>query len=234
MKSILSYVFLFVLLLSSLQVCSSCASASNEGAFAFEEHKDGCTVTALLTTDRNISIPAEHAGKKVTAIGESAFYRNDRLRSVTIPATVKTVGSCAFADCVNLHSVTFEEGGRCEISDSAFEGCILLSNLRLNGSVCAIGARAFRDCKRIAYLRVGKELTDVGQDAFMNCERMLLSAPEDSRAYEYAQTHHLCTKFTDSVYFLYIELAFGVALAVIFVIVVRKAVKKYKKTKKKT
>ena len=234
MKRILSVIILFILLLAALPVLSSCAGADGGEIFSFEESDGGYTVAAILTTDRNIVIPSEHAGKKVTAIKESAFYRNEDLRTVTIPATIETVGPYAFADCPNLHKVVFLEGGRCAIGDSAFEGCTLLSTLDFNGSVCTVGDRAFRDCKRIAYLKVGNELTDIGEDAFMNCERMLFSAPKYSPAYVYALSHHLCTEFTDSLYFLYFEIVCGVALAVILLFVARKILKKRKKTKKRT
>ena len=225
--------FTLLLCLSALCALASCDAASKEGSFVYEETEDGYAVTALLTGSRSVTIPSEHNGRKVVAIKESAFYRNEYLRSVTIPSSVGKIGAYAFADCVNLHSVTFEEGGNCRIDDSAFEGCTLLLRLAFNGSVTSVGDRAFRDCRRISHLKVGRELTD----AFMNCERMLISAPDNSTAYRYAIENHLCIRFTDSVYFLYLEIGGGVLLmgALLFAVhrFIKKRVKNAGKAKEK-
>lgn len=50
----------------------------------------------------NIEIP-----KGVTRIGDHAFSGYDSLMTVTVPESVKSVGSCAFADCKKLKDVYY-------------------------------------------------------------------------------------------------------------------------------
>lgn len=69
----------------------------------------------------NISI-----SKGVTAIEDDAFFldslSNKKLKSVKIPSGVKSVGSFAFAYCVNLKKITFPKSVK-SIGEGAVAGC---------------------------------------------------------------------------------------------------------------
>ena len=60
--------------------------------------------------------------RKVTSIGESAFYRCYGLTSITIPNSVTSIGASAFASCSGLTSVTIGNSVT-SIGESAFFGC---------------------------------------------------------------------------------------------------------------
>ena len=54
-------------------------------------------------------VVSENGSYLVTSIAENAFTPvADRLKTVTIPASIETIGSYAFKDCVNLAKVVFE------------------------------------------------------------------------------------------------------------------------------
>ena len=83
--------------------------------FKVSINEDG-SLTILHCIDRDashIEIPSElrYKGKmrKVTSIGEEAFYGCDNLTSVTIGKNVTTIGQYAFASCDNLTSAVFED-----------------------------------------------------------------------------------------------------------------------------
>ncbi len=119
----------------------------------------------------NISIPEQvyynGVNYKVIAIGENAFYGQTSLLSVSTPNSVKTMGTSAFRDCTNLHTVQLSSS-LTQISDVAFYGCRSLRNVSLPQSVQSIGKSAFRDCQALNNLSFGKDLRTIGNYAFHN------------------------------------------------------------------
>ena len=72
----------------------------------------------------NELVPKEYT---VTGIGESAFLNSASIISVSIPATMKTIGNNAFQNCGNLTSLTFEgESQLKQISVQAFKPSSIL------------------------------------------------------------------------------------------------------------
>lgn len=93
-------------------------------------------------------------GKDVTYIGFGAFRYLPNLTSVTIPATVKRIGSFAFQACENLKEVHIEAE---VVGEAAFIHCRKLEKVYIGSGVKAIGVSAFEDCPRIN----GIHITDV-------------------------------------------------------------------------
>ena len=72
-------------------------AATPESAFSYTTGSDGTvTITKYNGSASNVEIPDTIAGKAVTAIGDEAFSENENLLSVTIPASVTSVGDAAF------------------------------------------------------------------------------------------------------------------------------------------
>ena len=72
---------------------------------AYRVNSDGktCTITGLGTcTDKDIMIPQNIDGYKVTAIGDKAFADISHVTSIDIPDTVTTIGTRAFYACTGL------------------------------------------------------------------------------------------------------------------------------------
>lgn len=224
--------YVLALLLLLLVFLSSCSDSPSAIHYSFEDTDGGVVLTAVNVRTRSLDIPDAYRGKPVVAISDSAFYRSEDLRKVTIPSSVQVIGINAFADCEKLNTVVFEEGGECTILEGAFSGCILLRTVKLNHSVTAIGERAFMNCKRISKVEVGSELTEIGYDAFMGCEQMLFKAPENSYAAEYAETNHLTTSFFDTDTFFYLQLVGAVILGIVTLALIKAFSKKRKKNQK--
>ena len=96
----------------------------------------------------NVTIPATVTNKdieyRVIAIGSSAFSDCNGLTSVTIPASVTSIGSSAFASS-DLTSVTIPESVT-TIGKKAFSGCTSLTSITIPESVTTIGEEAFSNC----------------------------------------------------------------------------------------
>ena len=65
----------------------------------------------------------------VTSIGESAFREVDDVTSITIPASVTSIGNDAFAGCINLETVVVERETPATLSTNVFDSCH--SNLKI-------------------------------------------------------------------------------------------------------
>jgi hypothetical protein len=99
------------------------------------------TITKYNGTDTVVEIPSTIDGKKVTVIGESAFY-NKQLTAVTIPGSVTLIEDHAFSHN-NLTNVTIPDAVT-TIGESAFSNNKLTS-VTIPGSVVTVGINAFTD-----------------------------------------------------------------------------------------
>ncbi len=71
------------------------------------------TVTGALASCTNLNVPAtfvyNNATYTVTAVAETAFWNNKTVTAVSLPATVKTVGTDAFRNMSNLKEVNIPD-----------------------------------------------------------------------------------------------------------------------------
>ena len=77
--------------------------------------------------------------RKVTSIGESAFYECTGLTSITIPNSITSMGESAFYHSVT--SITIPNSVTM-IGNAAFAGCSVLTSITIPNSVTSIGKNA--------------------------------------------------------------------------------------------
>ena len=104
---------------------------------------------------------------RVTSIGENAFRDCDNLTSVTIPNTVKDLGSRTFYNS-SLCSVTIP-GSVETIGDEAFFFSALES-VTISEGVKTIGSEAFADCPSLTSIHIPSTVTSIGDRAFHSNE----------------------------------------------------------------
>lgn len=104
----------------------------------------------------------------VAIIGDRAFY-DAKLRSVTLPNSLRAIGQSAFAGCKNLTDVALPEGLEV-IKDTAFRDCESLAELALPSTLLEVGARAFGPgLKRLVIL---SENVTFSPDAFKQAKSL--------------------------------------------------------------
>ena len=78
-------------------------------------------------------------------ICDDAFICCESLQSITIPNSVKSIGSRAFRNCESLQSITIPNSVT-KIGDGAFSWCKYLQSVTIPNSVRNIGNHAFSGC----------------------------------------------------------------------------------------
>ena len=78
----------------------------------------------------------------MTAVGDYAFYRNERITSVNVAHGIKEIGKCAFMDCDSLLSVNIPPTVT-RIDTLAFASCYSLSTFYLGAGVSVLESSVF-------------------------------------------------------------------------------------------
>lgn len=90
-------------------------------AFLYEVHNGTATLTSYTGSQTNVVIPSTIDGYAVTALGDSLF-KDSAVVSVTLPASVTSIGWFAFYGCAALQTVALGEAVNA-IGYAAFDGC---------------------------------------------------------------------------------------------------------------
>ena len=102
------------------------------------------------------------------AVSNEAYYGSG-IRSITLPATMRTVPTGLCANCSELTHIRFN--GQVVINESAFEGCTALTELNLPESVQWMMSSSFRDCNSLTSVTLPSMLKYVYRP-FFNCRNL--------------------------------------------------------------
>ena len=122
-------------------------SLTDEAEKDFNIHNDTKIVADSAFWGANIetiTIP-----KRVTHIGNAAFYSCGSLASIKFSSGLSYVSSEAFMNCKSLTKITVPEGVT-TIEDSTFEACASLFSVTLPQTIEYIGEYAFSNCDSLS------------------------------------------------------------------------------------
>ncbi len=109
MKKIISILLTFILMLSVFPITSFGAKSGDFTYTVLSETDKTCKITAYSGSSKNVVIPAELDGYKVTTLEMFTFYSNKAL-TVELPATVNTIDGQAFNQMNStVNSITVAE-----------------------------------------------------------------------------------------------------------------------------
>ncbi|BFL39175.1 leucine-rich repeat domain-containing protein [Agathobaculum massiliense] len=112
-------------------------------------------------TLKSIKMPA---GLKT--INESAFQDCTGLESIELPDTLESIGPYAFSGCGKLR-VELPQGSSLKTIDhNAFTGCTAMEEIIIPSGVTYIGAHAFRGCTGVKQLVIPEGITTIANDTF--------------------------------------------------------------------
>jgi len=121
-------------------------------------------------------LPVTEIGSASDFYSGGAFY-NTSISAITIPESVTSIGSYAFAGNINnpmaITTVTFAEGSQLtSIGDNAFEYCRSLENISIPEGVTSIGNSAFSWCSSLESISIPEGITSISNNTFEYCSSL--------------------------------------------------------------
>ena len=107
--------------------------------------RDEIVITRYLGTTANITIPTAITGIPVAGLGDAVFFQNQFVTQVTLPATLRTIGTNTFAGANNITAINIPAAVT-EIGASAFMGATSLARAHFNhadGATVTFGSNTF-------------------------------------------------------------------------------------------
>ena len=102
-----------------------------------------------------------------TGINDNTF-EGCGFETITIPATITSIGGSAFKNCANLKSVKFEGDIKKFNNGATFYGCKALTSVEME-NLTSIGTSMFESCTSLESITIPNGVTSIGGSAFYNC-----------------------------------------------------------------
>ncbi|MBQ8506144.1 MAG: Ig-like domain-containing protein [Clostridia bacterium] len=166
--------------------------------FTYTTDENGCTITSYFGPDLHVVIPETIDGVSVVSIS-AEFGCNPDVRSITLPASLTDIGSCAFEYCFNLEEfrvadgnssykaqdgVLFENGGNTLLAYPASKASVRYS---IPENCTRLADCAFSGGQLLKWVVVPATVTDFGDTVFIGCSQVSLIIEKGSAAESFAQ-----------------------------------------------
>ena len=179
-SAILAVVMLFVILtvapltVSAVDLSKSGAVSANEytsNGYKYTVYNSEATITGYTGGSTTLNIPSYLGGYKVKSIGQSAFYKNSKITTLTIPNSVTEICNNAFKSCVKLTTVSIGNSVD-SMGYDVFSGCVLLNKVTIAYGTSVIGSYAFDGCTSLKSVTIPNTVTKIQNYAFNNCKSL--------------------------------------------------------------
>lgn len=166
-RIVLTICFLF----SGCLLIGNVSKADTENNYEYRVESDNTvTLTEYIGEASVVEIPDTIDGYTVAALGVECFKSNTVIESVTIPATIKSIGDYCFEKCTSLHSVSFIEDGLEVIGKKAFYESAL-ENFTFPSTVIEVGELSFYSTE-INSIHIPKSVQSWGNAVFFGSEKL--------------------------------------------------------------
>ena len=140
---------------------------------------------------KSVTIPSS-----VTCVDQNTFNGCSSLEEIIIPASVTSIGSQAFQNCSSLMEITIPKGVT-SIGWCAFSGCSSLMEITIPERVTNIGGYAFSDCISLTKITLPDRVVSIGDEAFSNCSSLTgITIPENVTSIG-SQAFQNCSSLTE-------------------------------------
>ena len=181
-NSLLAFLFLFLLTLLPCKGWADETWTDPNGSglelnYTIVEGDVSISKIKTLPSDGKVVIPSMIDGNPVVKIDKGIQF-SENIKSLVVPASVKTIGQSAFTQSSSLTSLTFAEGSQLEtISTYAFYGTGITS-VKIPASVTMIDYGAFTNTKLTEVIFENGESLEIGRAAFSHTLISEVTLPE--------------------------------------------------------
>lgn len=135
-------------------------------AFGYYEKRPGSESFGGTDKITSVSLPST-----IKYLGTYSFIGCMSLKKIELPDNLTTIGYSAFWDCENLEEVLM--GDKVEIiSNNCFERCSSLKKIEIPKSVIEIRSEAFSGCKNLIEVNIPFGITTLPYNLFRNCSSL--------------------------------------------------------------
>ncbi|MBR3946641.1 MAG: leucine-rich repeat domain-containing protein [Bacteroidales bacterium] len=175
MKKILTFFLLFSLLGFNAKAYDFTAICATGQTLAYSITSDTMPYTvslvrgdASLSGDIEIPESVEYNDivYSVTAIGDTAFFHESSITSITVPNTVTSVGERAFYDCRGIRGLVYND------NILMYVPYLSSSVISVPEGIKTIHRDAFIDHYNLSTLTIPSSVTDIGSYSFRNCTNL--------------------------------------------------------------
>ena len=151
-RHLLALLALVLALFALVLLHPTASAAEDEEELSGANIQDG-VLLGYYGTEGNITLP-----NTVTKINDDALKGNKKIVSVTIPGSVKDIGSNAFQGCPNLEEIIFTNPDKASntliIRVSAFQDCPKLTKCEIPARAYQVVGNIFKGCTSLKEVKV--------------------------------------------------------------------------------
>jgi len=162
----------------------------------------GCNIKHIIIADGSTQINSsmivsESTLEKVTmpdtvkSIGSQSFFNCKNLKEINLSKSLKWIYYSAFYGCSSLESVVLPENVK-YLGSSTFEKCTSLKEVKLNEKLEDIYSYAFAGCKALESIEIPESVDYMGSYVFINCKALKSVTLPDKLKYIYNCTFYGC------------------------------------------
>jgi hypothetical protein len=119
----------------------------------------------------DVVVPSQIDGTAITSVAYLGFYDEDRIKSIELPSTLKTIGEKGFYGCdrISEFDLTYVN----DIGDSAFFSCDALEKVTLGDDITVIKPQVFMNNKNLKDVEFGNGIVKIDSRAFSGCRSLV-------------------------------------------------------------